>query len=290
VVTRGLGELPLARVEVDRAAHHRGDEAFLARAWADPTTAVLGVDGARLAVAGDALDWRSPPQMDPSTPRYLLGVDAGGRAYFAVHTALGEAGRSLREVGDRLSGADAGLGVLATALDQWHERHPHCPRCGAATEVAMAGFVRRCPRDGSEHHPRTDPAIIVLVTDPSGRRALLGRQASWPPRRFSTLAGFVEAGESAEAAVVREVAEESAVVVASVTYLASQAWPFPASLMLAFRAVAAGDADPVPDGEEIAQARWVSRDQLAAEVASGELLLPPSVSIARALIDGWAAQ
>jgi NAD+ diphosphatase len=178
--------------------------------------------------------------------------------------------------------------VLAVGLANWHATHRHCPRCGAPTVVEQAGFVRRCPADGSEHSPRTDPAIIVLVTDASGDLALLGSSGRWGPGRFSTLAGFVEPGEAAEGAVVREVLEESGVAIGEVTYLGSQPWPFPSSLMLGFTARALDpDAVPQGDGVEIVEARWFSRAQVLAGIADGSLGLPPAVSIARRLIEHW---
>jgi len=296
------GRLALDRAGMDRAADRRTDGAWLARAWADPSTRVIRVADGRCLVeddgAGPRLAFEAPAQA-PDGERYLLGVDAAGRAFFAVHQTAplvpssGTAGSptspaGLREVGALLGDRDAGLLVLAVALANWHGAHGHCARCGTATEVVQAGFVRRCPADGSEHYPRTDPAIIVLVTDPSGERALLGHAAAWPSRRFSTLAGFVEPGESAERAVAREVAEEAAVVVDEVTYLGSQPWPFPSSLMLGFQArVVAGSPDARPDGTEIVELRWFDRAGLATAVSAAEVRLPPPVSIARRLIEHW---
>ena len=180
---------------------------------------------------------------------------------------------------------DGGLMVHAVALANWHQAHGHCSRCGAVTEVTFAGHVRRCPVDGSEHFPRTDPAVIVLVTDEDDR-CLLARNVLSPPGRFATVAGFVEPGESPEQAVVREVAEETGIVVTSSRYAGSQPWPFPSNLMLGFYARADG-AEPRPDGEEIDEALWFSRDELTAALESGELLLSPSASISRRLIEGW---
>lgn len=148
--------------------------------------------------------------------------------------------------------------------------------------------MRRCtdPRDGSLHHPRTDPCVIVLVHD--GDRVLLGRRPTFPPGRFSVLAGFVEPGETLEAAVLREVEEESGVRVAAetVAYVASQPWPFPASLMLGFTAAAATTAIEPHDGE-LEEVRWMARAEVLRAVAAGELQLPPPASIARHLLDGW---
>ncbi|WP_129338179.1 NAD(+) diphosphatase [Cellulomonas endophytica] len=192
---------------------------------------------------------------------------------------------TLREVGHRLSARDAGLATTAVALAAWHARHPRCPRCGGTTSVVESGWARRCDVDGSEHYPRTDPAIIVAVVDERDR-ILLGHSATWAPGRYSTLAGFVEAGEPAEAAVRREVMEESGVRVDEVEYRGSQPWPFPASLMLGYRARARGG--PVtPDGVEMTDARWFTRQEVADEVRAGRLVLPGRSSIAHALVAEW---
>jgi NAD+ diphosphatase len=192
---------------------------------------------------------------------------------------------NLREVGASLSDVDAGLFAHAAALEQWHARHMRCPLCGAATVVALAGHIRRCVNDGSEHYPRTDPAVIMLVTDDADR-CLLGRQPSWPAGRMSTLAGYVEAGETLEHAVVREVFEEVGIRVGDVRYVASQPWPFPSSLMLAFRAKATTTELNI-DGDEIAEARWFTRDELRLAITGGSLRLPMSASVAFYLVDGW---
>lgn len=192
---------------------------------------------------------------------------------------------SLREVGALLGDRDAGLAATAVALAAWHARHPRCPRCGEPTQPVEAGWARRCETDGSMHHPRTDPAVIVAVTDDDDR-LLLAHAAHWPARRFSLVAGYVEPGESLEAAARREVAEECGLDVDHVAYQASQPWPFPASLMLGFRARVAG-GDLRPDGVEITEAIQVSRSDLAAKVTSGQVLLPMRASIARALIEEW---
>jgi NAD+ diphosphatase len=296
-VVPGLGApLALARSATDRATERRSDDAWLAQAWADERTRVVRVGAGRTLLRGDGLAF-GPTSAAPAGERFLLGVDDDGVAYFAVHEPDAPVPASdehdvravgLREVGAALSDRDAGLLVLAIGLANWHETHTHCPRCGAATVVAMAGYVRRCPADGSEHYPRTDPAVIVLVTDVTGDRCLLGASARWAEHRFSTLAGFVEPGESAEAAVVREVREEAAVTVSDVVYLASQPWPFPSSLMLGFTArVADADAQPQADGAELTVVRWFPRSTLANLSERGEVRLPPRISIARRLIEHW---
>jgi NAD+ diphosphatase len=231
---------------------------------------------------------------------YLLGSNAAGEALVALHptseaaaerwtAAAGREWRGLRELAALLGADDSGAGhvLQAVALTNWHDSHPRCARCGQVTAVSLAGYQRRCRDCGAEHYPRTDPAVIMTVTDGSDR-LLLGRQARWPDGWFSTLAGFVEPGESAEAAVVREVSEEVGLPVAEVHYRDSQPWPFPSSLMLGFAAVVAGaGGEPHPDGTEISEARWFSRPGLLAAVTDGEIRLPPGLSIARRLIETW---
>lgn len=175
--------------------------------------------------------------------------------------------------------------VHAVALENWQRLHRFCSRCGERTVIAAAGHIRRCPACGAEHYPRTDPAVIMLVTDDQDR-ALLGRQVHWPEGRFSTLAGFVEPGESIEQSVAREVFEEAGVTVGEVEYIASQPWPFPSSLMLGFMARATS-AEINVDGEEIEEARWFSREDLKAAFESGEILPPFGISIAARLIELW---
>lgn len=192
---------------------------------------------------------------------------------------------SLRMLGPSIAPDEASLAVHAVGVARWHQTHTHCARCGALTDVADAGHTRLCPQCGAHHFPRTDPAVIMLITDGTDR-ALLGRQPSWPEGRFSTLAGFVEPGESLDDAVRREVTEEVGIEVGEVTYAGSQPWPFPSSLMLGFFGTALTDEITV-DHEEIAEARWFTRGQITAMTASNDLLLPPPVSISRWLVQTW---
>lgn len=301
----------LARSTVDRAAHRRTDQEWLTAAWT--RARVLVVDG-----SGKTLVNFSGPSPElvfvtaefiaaeygiteyaPGEDRMFLGEDYADQPptpYFAVRAELpmstGEevTPAGLREVGADLSARDAGLLVSAVALANWLDASAFSPRTGASTRARQAGWVREADDGSGPSFPRTDPAMIVLVHDGvAGDEglALLGRGHQWQPNRYSTLAGFVEAGESAEAAVVREVAEESGVTVWEVRYVASQPWPMPSSLMLGFTAI--GDpAQPIRLGDdELADARWFSRAEIRSKVAADELRLPMRVSIAHQLVERW---
>ena len=237
-------------------------------------------------------------QVPGSSPDALLEAlldtvarHAAGRSGPGAGDGLRWAG--LRDLGPVLPPTDTALLVTAQSVGLWHRDHPRCPRCGEPTEVIRSGWARQCPRDESLHFPRTDPAIIVAVTDgdpdPARERLLLGRSALWRGNRFSTLAGFVEPGESLEQAVVREVAEEAGLVVGDVHYLGSQPWPFPRSLMLGCRAVVRSGA-AVPDGQEILELRWFTRAELRDAARTGSVTLPGRVSIAHALIEHWLGE
>jgi NAD+ diphosphatase len=190
-----------------------------------------------------------------------------------------------RDIAAVLNPTDTALFVEASAIANWHATHTHCPRCGVPTVVEAGGWVRRCPQDNSEHYPRTDPAIIVTVVGPDGR-LLLGGGGPLDAKNYSTLAGFVEPGESLEQAVIREIHEEVGVRITRCQYLGSQSWPFPASLMLGFSAVTE-DSVATPDGVEVTRARWFSREELQAAVLAGEITISSRLSIARSLIEHW---
>ena len=306
-----LGRLPLAREEVDRGCEVRSREGWLEQVWTRDEARVLWVSGGRAPVLGGRLVLTRPAGTLPADAVYLgrstanpasgrgpqselilvvcpdqPALDGGEVAGEPVADPEDIAWVGLRDVAAAMTDRDAGIFVEAVAIANWHAVHTHCPRCGGRTEITQSGWVRVCPQDGSEHFPRTDPAIIVTVTDRAGR-VLLGNNVAWGPRMYSTLAGFVEPGESLEAAVVREVHEESNLVVHSPVYLGSQPWPFPQSLMLGYTAVTDHPEDAAADREEVAHVRWFSRDELAAAVDSGEVTLPGSASISRALIEHW---
>ncbi len=294
---------PMARSRLRRVAHRRNDQAFLDEAW--KRARVLVVDRGQALVRGDRLVLVDAAGA-PEGQRVFLGEDEAETPYFAVFAPIPDAEATLdgigratvREVGDRLDDLEVALLTTAVALENWHRRHEYSPRHGAPTEVLEGGWAR-ASEGGRMMWPRTDPAVIVLVHDgvpgPEGH-CLLGHNAAWTSvpswrLRYSCLAGFVEAGESAEAAALREVAEEVGVTLSRLHYLGSQAWPYPGSLMLGFTAVA-DRAEPVRvDETEIASARWFGRTEIAA-VLSGErddFGLPMPSSIALFLIKEWLA-
>lgn len=294
----GRRTLSTVRSGLDRAAIDRATPGIIDTARADPATRVLTLVGDKAPLAAlDRLHWGSPNDA-PSTAQWaLIGRDADGVLLLAAvlpasaeepfASPLGWV--SLRRAGAELAADDAAAFVAALSLGRWLLDAAFCPACGAETELGDAGWSRRCPACGRQHFPRTDPAVIVAITsarDPD--RLLLGSNVLWDANRYSCFAGFVEAGESAEAAVGREVLEESGVRVASIHYRGSQPWPYPRSLMLGFFAVAEDDAQAQADGEEIRDLRWFTSDEIGAGLAGeGDVMLPGAASIAHALIRDW---
>lgn len=193
--------------------------------------------------------------------------------------------KNIRSLAPLLSDLEVGLAATALALVNWHTTHKHCPRCGAFTEITQGGWSRWCEADSTEHYPRTDPVIIVGVIDKHDR-ILLARQSVWKETDYSIVAGFVEAGETLESAVLREVFEETAIQIEDITYLGNQPWPFPASLMLGFSARAL-TTDITVDGTEIAEAHWFSKAEIRAACERGEVRIPAKSSIARKIIEAW---
>jgi NAD+ diphosphatase len=270
---------------LDRAGPHRGDEAWLAARLADPATRVVAASAAGVIVAGERPRMLAVDALPDGVELVLLGVDGDGHAVFAADPGdeLPGERRGLRDLAPMLSQAEGGMVAHAVGLLNWHRRHRFCANCGAPSKAREAGHVRVCPACSTQHHPRTDPVVIMLVTD--GDRALLGRQAQWPAGRYSALAGFVEPGESLEEAVAREVREEAGVRVDDVRYRSSQPWPFPTSLMLGFSARWAGGEPVVRDGE-LEDVGWFTRQA----IVDGDVQLPPPTAIARRLIDEWLGE
>ena len=293
-MTNAAGDIPFL-FHAERLGARRHDEAWLASALADADTRFVPVRAGKSSYRWDGdvprallLDARAAaPLIDMTFCSVLLG-EVGGHACFALgleeDAALPLAEHDdLRGVSALLADDELALLGYARAMVHWHRLHRFCGRCGASTASLRGGHERACSACGTQVFPRLDPAIIVLVTD--GQRCLLGRQAAWPKGRYSTIAGFVEHSETLEAAVVREVHEETDIRVHHPRYISSQPWPYPGSLMLGFRAEAKTTAIRCNDGE-LEHAAWFSRDDIANSVDSG-LMMPPSRSISYRLIKGW---
>jgi NAD+ diphosphatase len=310
--------IPYAGGHLDRAGERRADDGWVASMHAHPAARVVPVwrdrslvrdaagDAAAVLLAADLWSAVSPAAVDE--PWTLLGLDDTGPVFAADASALDERSAAcgvdaafvdLPKVAARLPAEDAALLAYARAMTYWHRRTRFCGVCGAPAESRLAGHMRHCtsPACGTDTYPRTDPAVIMLVERPASadapRRCLLGRRPSATSRMWSTLAGFLEPGESMEETVAREVYEEAGVRVRDVIYQGSQPWPFPASLMVGFRATADNDAITV-DAHELAEARWFTAAEIAtfgeAGDADAERWLPGRASIARALLEGWLAE
>jgi NAD+ diphosphatase len=301
---RPLGDFPLSRSALDRDQLSRSTDGFVARALADPRSRILRLGGGRVPVRADALVLEVadavPGTVDPAGVVYLgktvsddVDADPGTPILLVATADAGDADategvewQSPRDVAHLLSDRDAGIVSEALAIAAWHRTSRFCANCGTETVVRNAGWMRACPHCGVDHFPRTDPAVIVRIVH--GDRILLGSSVLWPTGRYSLLAGFVEAGESLEAAVLREVEEESGMRLGTPVYLGSQPWPFPRSLMFGFHAELADGQDPDAierDEEELDDVRWFSRAELLA--ADSAVTLPGPTSIARAIIDDW---
>jgi NAD+ diphosphatase len=288
---------------LDRAVPERLDPLWVAGRTEDPASraVVASAEGVllsrdpRVSLVRVPLPDRAGRPADEAWP-LMLGLE-DGVALFAIDLdaqrpaargRLSERGRiaTLREAGRVLAPNEAALAAYLVALLNWHRRHRHCPGCGTALRVTDGGFSRTCPGCGTQHFPRTDPAVIVLVEHDG--RALLGRQAGWPPGQYSVLAGFVGPGESLEEAVIREVKEESGITVIDPRFVGSQPWPFPMSVMLGFEARSDGGT-PTPQDGELEDVRWFTREQVGDGLAgrSAELVLPPGISISYFLVERW---
>ena len=295
---------PLARWELDRDYLSRSRPELFDELWRIESTRVLVLHKGKALIrkgpSGPELALLPVDKVPAANLRVYLGKTTSKTAMEQKDSAIVLAvvndnsamsieadpslWQSLRALGSELSDRDAGLFTQSLAVANWHEINQHCPKCGTPTVIEQGGWVRRCFKDNNEIFPRTDPAIIVAITDQQDR-ILLGSQGTWEQNRWSVLAGFVEAGESLEAAVVREMKEECGLEVFDLEYLYSQSWPFPQSLMLGFRAKADSSIEFLPDGEEIVKLRWFSRAEITAEAKS--ILLPGNSTISRALIELW---
>ena len=268
----GLDRADLLRSEPDRLAELARDPAARELAWAD---GLPGLD------AAGRLAWR-----EVRDPALFLGLDKGSPRFSPIAESASAAAWALL---GQLDPEDAPLFAAALSLAGWHRRHDFCAACGHASAIVRGGWSRRCEACGSEHFPRVDPVVIMLAEHDG--RLLLGRQPHYPPGRYSALAGFVEVGETIEAAVARELMEEAGIAITDVRYLASQPWPFPSSLMIGCTAQALGDALTI-DRTELEDARWFSRDDVARAVsgeADAPFLPPPRWAIARTLLERWLA-
>ena len=306
----------LSRSTVDRGEPARTDPARLAKLWATGRVVLVDRKG-RTPVRADVTELSTRPATGDLPPEAILLGELDGVGYWALATDEelregvaspdrswglwagatsedGEEWHDLRTTGALLSDTAAGLFTTAVAVAGWHHRARFCANCGAEVDRVNAGWATKCPGCGREEYPRTDPAVICLVHDGkgvNGESVLLARQPIWPPARYSVLAGFVEAGESLEACVAREIREEVGIEVADIRYLGSQPWPFPRSIMVGFAAVAVDpEAALIPAEGEIEEARWVTRDQVRAAFAEDlpDLKLPGETSIAYQMVKGWA--
>ena len=295
--------LPMAQAVLNRDAEARDDAELFDKLWLEPETRIIVLYKGKTLIHDGHLRLLTTEQATAGKYRVYLGrttVELGDQKIgtAVVLSVLSDNAakqiepdeskwHELRRSGAGLHPRDAALFTQALAIHNWHETHQHCPACGAITVMQQGGWSRLCVSEDRELFPRTDAAVIVCITDDQDR-ILLGTQGSWEQNRWSILAGFVEAGESCEAAVIREVYEESGIHVdlQSLKYMGSQPWPFPASLMLAYRAVATSTQVEMHD-EEMTEVQWFSRDELSAACEAQTLKLPSPVSIAFRLIQSW---
>ncbi|WP_040811716.1 NAD(+) diphosphatase [Nocardia concava] len=296
----------LSRSTLDRAEHLRADEQALKEGWAQAKLLRMNKRGqVRIDGGTVVLEPATTLAAEPAVDAVFLGVDDGIHLWAVRDNTIEGELADLRAYGATLQLDDFGTGLLATAIAllNWHGKARYSSADGTAT-VSTNGGWSRTSEAGHEEFPRTDPAVICLITDEPGDRVLLGRQNSWPEGLFSLLAGFVEAGESLERCVEREIKEEVGVDVREIRYLGSQPWPFPRSLMLGFTAVADPEQPLTFHDGEIVEAYWFTRDEVREALAAGawgrdntevlqttdrKLLLPGSISIARTIVESWAA-
>jgi NAD+ diphosphatase len=293
--------LPQVPSALDRSAELRKSPQDLATLW--ESGKIIHISKQRFALENGKLKYFSASEISKLDSKFLYGLKIflgklDGESFFAYCADINsqdaerfDSGeftdyKTLRELDGQFNDFELGICVQAQSLSNWHHNHPRCSKCGDTTTPAQGGTIRICDKDGSEHFPRTDCAIIVLLRD-SSDRIILGRQRVWPLGRFSCFAGFVEPGETFEQAVEREVLEEAGVGIRDIKYLGSQPWPFPASLMISMEATTDTPELVRPDGEEIEEVIVLSRSEFESAVASEKLLLPPKISVARKMIEAW---
>jgi NAD+ diphosphatase len=298
--------LPMAQAVLNRDAEARDDSELFDKLWLEDETRIIVLYKGKTLIQDGHLKLLATEQATAGKYRVYLGRTTVALADQKIGTAVvlsvlsDNAAKAiepdesqwheLRRSGAGLHPRDAALFTQALAIHNWHETHQHCPNCGAITVMQQGGWSRLCVSEDRQLFPRTDAAVIVAITDDQDR-LLLGTQGSWDQNRWSILAGFVEAAESLEAAVIREMKEESGLLVTNPVYLASQSWPYPYSLMLGFQAKVDSSNAPEeirPDGVEIAKLRWFTREELKTEAKN--ILLPSKISIARSLIEHWLGE
>jgi NAD+ diphosphatase len=298
--------LPMAQAVLNRDAEARDDSELFDKLWLEDETRIIVLYKGKTLIQDGHLKLLTTEQATAGKYRVYLGrttvalADQKSGTAVVLSVLSDNAAKAiepdetkwheLRKSGAGLHPRDAALFTQALAIHNWHETHQHCPNCGAITVMQQGGWSRLCVSEERQLFPRTDAAVIVAITDDQDR-LLLGTQGSWDQNRWSILAGFVEAAESLEAAVIREMKEESGLLVTNPVYLASQSWPYPYSLMLGFQAKVDPSNSPGeirPDGVEIAKLRWFTREELKTEAKN--ILLPSKISIARSLIEHWLGE
>jgi NAD+ diphosphatase len=268
---------------IDRADQVRVDPARLAELTGTSARQLVWRDGLPAVGQNGRLEWQPAAATD-----LFLGIQDGQPRFSAIEQPHANARAAFDTIGG-LTEDEAPLFAAALSLAWWHSRHLFCANCGASTEIERGGWSRRCPGCSAQHFPRVDPVVIMLAEHEG--RLLLGRQPQYPPGRYSALAGFLEPGESIEAAVARELHEEAGIRVADVTYVASQPWPFPSSLMIGCHARALGEELTI-DRTELDDARWFTREEIASALGGNPdaaFQPPPRFAIARTLLEHWLA-
>ncbi|MGO2745812.1 NAD(+) diphosphatase [Microbacterium sp.] len=284
----------------DRAGQLRDEPGIIQTLRASSDALVIVVREGRVRIENGGLLTVSPSEVADDAQWGLLGHRSDDRVLLlaavgperdAIDAAPAETWLGLRDTGGMLDAENTELLVTAVSLASWLRDARFCQKCGSETELRQGGWSRRCEACAHEIFPRTDPAVIVAVESPDGERLLLGANANWRGRMYSCFAGFVEAGESLETTVHREIEEEAGVHLDEVRYISSQPWPYPRSLMVGFRATASDEHSARPDGEEIIDVRWFTRDEIRSAMnGDGPVGLPGPASIARALIENWCDQ